>query len=263
MKNIKTRTTLIFIALIAIVFTSCENYGLLGIKGSGPVVSEYIETSLIEGLNLEIPATVYLTKGDGQSIRIDAQQNILDNIETYVNNEVITIKFDKNVGRHEDIYIYITLAHLKQLTISGSGNISSDNEFTTENKLVISISGSGNIDVVDDAPEVEMNISGSGDIKLGTFTQKLSSNISGSGDILLSGESTGSAYYTTSGSGDVNAFEFESKNCSVTTAGSGTAKVFAIETLDVKIAGSGDVYYKGHPSINVNIAGSGNIINAN
>ena len=61
-----------------------------------------------------------------QSIRIDAQQNILDNIETFVNNEVLTIKFDKNVGRHEEIYVYLTIANLKQLGISGSGDISSD-----------------------------------------------------------------------------------------------------------------------------------------
>ena len=211
MKNLKTKTSLIIFALIAISFSSCENYGLLGIKGSGPVISENVETSLIEGLNLEIPATVYLTKGEGQSIRIDAQQNILDNIETYVSNEVITIKFDKNVGRHEDIYIYMTLEHLKQLTISGSGNISSDSEFDTEDKLIIGISGSGNIDIIDDAPEVEMDISGSGGIRLKTYTQKLSGDISGSGDILLVGESTGPAWFNTSGSGDIRAFDFESK----------------------------------------------------
>ncbi len=263
MKNLKTKTSLIIVTLIAIAFTSCENYGLIGIKGAGSVVSENIETSMIEGLNLEIPATVYLSKGEGQSIRIDAQQNILDNIETYVNNEVVTIKFDKNVGRHEDIYIYITLAHLKQLTISGSGNISSDSEFTTEDKLMISISGSGNIDVSADASEVDIDISGSGDIKLKTFTQKLSGNISGSGDIFLIGESTGSAWYNTSGSGNIKTFDFESKYCSVRTAGSGNAKVFAAETLDVEIAGSGDVYYKGNPEIDVNIAGSGNVISAN
>lgn len=263
MKNIKTKTSLIIIALIAIAFTSCENYGLTGIKGSGPVVSQNFETTLIEGLNLEIPATVYLTKGDEQSIRIDAQQNILDNIETYVNNEVITIKFDKNVAKHEEIYVYITLAHLKQLTISGSGTISSGSGFTTENKLIISISGSGDIDTEADAPEVEMNISGSGDIKLKTFTQKLSSNISGSGDVFLIGKAAGNAWFNTSGSGDITAFDFEIKYCSVSIAGSGNAKVFATQTLDVKIAGSGDVYYKGNPTINVNIAGSGNVINAN
>ncbi len=263
MKNLKVKTSLIIIALLAISFTSCEDHRLFGIRGSGPIVSENIETSLIEGLNLEIPATVYLTKGEDQSIRIDAQENILDNIEIYVSNEVITIEFDKNVGMHEDIYIYITLEHLKQLTISGSGEIYSESEFTTDNKLIISISGSGNIDIIDDAPEVELNISGSGDVKLGTFTQELSSNISGSGDILLYGGSSGSSKFTTSGSGDVRAFDFETEHCSVNTAGSGSTKIHVSQTLDVKIAGSGDVYYKGQPSINVNIAGSGDVINAN
>jgi hypothetical protein len=263
MKNIKTKTTLVIIAIIAIVFTSCENYRLTGIRGSGLVVSENIEISLIEGLNLEIPATVYLTKGDEQSIRIDAQQNILDNIETHVSNEVLTIKFDKNVAKHEDIYVYITLAHLKQLGISGSGEISSESNFTTENKLIVSISGSGNIDIAADAPEVEMSISGSGDIKLETFTQKLTGSISGSADILLDGKSEGSANYSISGSGNIKAYDFETLDCYVSTAGSGNAKVFATRTLDVKIAGSGDVYYKGNPTLSVNIAGSGNVVNAN
>ena len=263
MRNIKTKTSFMIIVVVAMAFTSCENYGLLGIKGSGSVISKNIETSIVEGLNLEISATVYLSKDVEQSIRIDAQQNILDSIETYVDSEVITIKFDKNVGKHEEIYIYISLAHLKQLTISGAGDISSDSEFDTENKLVLNISGSGNIDVTANAPEVDIDISGSGNIKLTTETQKLNSDVSGSGDILLVGESNGSVRFNTSGSGDIKAYDFESMYCSVRTEGSGNAKVFATKTLDVEIEGSGNVYYKGRPEINVSITGSGNIISAN
>ena len=261
MKNLKIKSPIVLIALIAIIVTSCENFSLTGIKGSGSVVSENIDANLIEGLNLEIPATVYLTKSNDQSIRIDAQQNILDNIETYVTDDVLTIKFDENVANHKDIKIYISLANLKRLSITGSGDISSDDSFETEEKLDISISGSGDIEA--DAPEVEINISGSGDIKLVTNTQKLNSNISGSGDILLSGESTGTANYQISGSGDISAFDFETVDCSVNTAGSGSAKVYVTNSLNVVIAGTGDVYYKGNPSLNVSIAGTGNVVNAN
>ena len=107
MKNSKTKISLIIIAFMAIVLVSCENFGLKGFRGAGAIVSETKEISLIEGLKLEIPATVHLTKGDKQSLRIDAQQNIIDNIETHVNNEVLTLKFDEYVAWHKDIHFYL------------------------------------------------------------------------------------------------------------------------------------------------------------
>ncbi len=263
MKNIKTKTRLIIILFFALSFTSCENYSLTGIKGDGSVVTNHIEQLSIEGIIIEIPANVYISKGVTESIQIDAQQNIFDNIETIVNNGILTLKFKQNVRKSEDINVYLSMDQLKELSISGTGDIYTDSSFTTDEKLILNISGSGNIDVEANASEVEINISGSGDIKLKTVTQKISSNISGSGDIFLIGESTGSAWYHTSGSGNINAFDFESKYCSVNVVGSGISKLFATESLDVKISGSGDVYYKGRPSISVDISGSGTVISAN
>ena len=57
---------LIIIAIISL-FVSCSDWDLKGIRGEGPVISEDVEITDVEGIILEIPATVYLEKGDQQS----------------------------------------------------------------------------------------------------------------------------------------------------------------------------------------------------
>ncbi|MDF1547129.1 MAG: DUF2807 domain-containing protein [Bacteroidales bacterium] len=263
MKTLKSITVKITIAIVIITsLNSCEGWDLKGIKGEGPIVSEQVQISDVEGIILEIPATVFLTQGDEQGIRIDAQQNILDNMFKSNDNGVFRLSFDKNVSRSEPIKVYMTIASLSEIDLRGSGEVVADTKFTTEGSLYINISGSGNVDVDADATDVDLNISGSGEIRLKSACVSIDGSISGSGDIILNGSSNQSDF-NISGSGSISAYNFSTKICDVNTAGSGDAKVNVSDNLIVRIAGSGNVYYIGNPSINVNIAGSGSVINAN
>jgi hypothetical protein len=212
---------------------------------------------------LDIPATVYLSQGNEQSISIDAQANILDNIVTSVRNGSLRLKFDRNVMHCEPIKVYITIKDLNEINISGSGDVISKTLFVSDQNLYVNLSGSGSIDLQADAPEVSVNIVGSGDIKLSTICERLSGNISGSGKITLEDGLTNYADFKISGSGDIFAYNFPVEICYINTAGSGDARVNVSGKLNVKIAGSGDVYYKGNPSLSINIAGSGDVIKTN
>jgi len=249
------------VAILAII-SSCDKWNWNGIKGEGPVVSEQVEMTDVEGIILEIPATVYLTQGDVQSIRIEAQQNILDNMIKSNDNDVFRLSFDKNVSRSEPVRVYMTVASLREVDLRGSGEIIGDSKFSTDGKLFVNISGSGNIDIEADAVDVDLNISGSGEIKIKTVCSAIDGSISGSGDIILSGSSKQSDL-NISGSGGFSAYNFSTQICDINTAGSGDARLNVSDNLIVHIAGSGNVYYIGHPSISVNIAGSGSVINAN
>lgn len=259
MKTLKNISVLI--AILAF-FASCDEWNLKGIKGEGPVVSNDVEISEAQGIVLEIPATVYIEQGREQSIRIDAQQNIFDNIVKTKDSGLLKLYFDKDVSRSEPIIVYMTIKSLNGIDVRGSGEVISDAKFSTEDNLYINISGSGSVFAEADANEVDINISGSGDIRLKTTCHKLYSNISGSGGVELFGRAA-SAEFNTSGSGNVDAFGFETANCKANIVGSGDTKVDVGESLAVGITGSGDLYYKGNPSLAVNITGSGEVIDAN
>ncbi len=240
--------------------SSCENWDLIGMKGKGPIVSKSIEMIEVEGIILDIPATVYLSQGDVQSISMEGQENILDNINHFENNGVLELKFDQPVAKAEPVVIYMTVKSLKEVSMSGSGSILSQSVLNVSDQLKITISGSGDINLEANAQSVTMDISGSGSIILNSVCENIYAEIKGSGDIYLNGGHAKMANYSISGSGNIDAFPFIAESCYVKTNGSGDAKVNVKNYLDVYINGSGNVYYQGNPDISIKVNGSGDVI---
>lgn len=228
--------------LLAVLISSCGKDGGR-VKGDGPIVSQSFDLPSINGVALNIDAEVILTEGDSQVVRIEAQQNIINNIEKYVNNGIWSIDFYNNVGSHSSIRIYITSELLDYASISGSGLIRTQNTYTDTTNLYLKISGSGNISV-------------------SSISQLIESNISGSGQITADGSAHEHRIYI-SGSGSVRAFGLETDITDVDISGSGNSEVFVNDELYVKISGSGSVFYKGNPQISVNISGSGGVVDSN
>src|SRR5690606_4565197 len=81
-----------------------QNWYGNGMKGEGPLVTKTIELAAFDAIGLAIDADVYLSQGS-QSVKIEAQQNILDNILKEVDGTNWKIKYDKNVGKHEPVKI--------------------------------------------------------------------------------------------------------------------------------------------------------------
>lgn len=210
-----------------------------GVSGEGPKVTKTLDIATFDGLALNIAADVMIRQGSPQSVKIEAQQNIIDLLKKEVKDGVWKISFEKNVRNASDIKIWVTVADIKQLSVSGSGSIIGENSFSNLGALALAVSGSGAI-------------------KLDSDSKSLDAAISGSGNMSLNGN-TGASTMRISGSGDIEAFGLKARTCEVKISGSGDSNVNVSESLDVAIAGSGDVYYKGKPSVRSKISGSGNV----
>ncbi|MCB2378874.1 DUF2807 domain-containing protein [Hymenobacter sp. BT635] len=214
------------------------------ITGSGPVVAENRTVSGFSRLDLAVDADLYLTQGPTSAVRIEAQQNILDVLETNVSGERLSIGYGRvNVRRHEPIKIFISTPALSSVSVSGSGHIIGQNTWRAD-KLSISLSGSGS---------VELSLLG---------VQSLGTDISGSGWVRLAGDA---ARYDghLSGSGAVEAFTLTVQAAEVRMSGSGSTRLTATQSLYASISGSGAVYYKGRPALTVHTSGSGRVVDAN
>jgi len=222
--------------------TACTQNWSTGpsITGEGPSVTKTLDIAKFDGLKLTIAADVYVKQGSTQSVKIEAQQNIIDNLKKEVNDGAWKIGFDKNVRKHESIKIWVTVPVVDELAVSGSGSIISEGKFSNLGELSLAISGSG-------------------DIKFDADSKDLTVAISGSGNMALAG-STGAATMAISGSGNIEAFDLSARSCNVKISGSGDSSVNVSESLEVAIAGSGDVYYKGKPSVRSKISGSGEVM---
>jgi hypothetical protein len=239
MKNSSWLLALAFAALSSLPLAG-QNWRLNGIKGEGPKVAQDLAVPAFQGVNLAAGGKVYLSLGKSQSVRVEAQQNIIDNILTEVKDGVWNIRFDKPVRGHEGLSIWIAMPTLDKARVSGSGSIIGESTFTGLKTLDLTISGSGNISL--DLGAAELN-----------------SSISGSGDMILKG-SAGKHNLRISGSGNIKAAELKSRETQVRISGSGNCHVDASEELIVSTSGSGDVFYNGRPRVQAKVNGSGKVI---
>lgn len=234
----------ISILVLAIVFlgtAGCISWQdwMPGIRGEGAVVRENWELDDFSGMILSFSGDVVLQQGEKQSVTIEAQPNILDNISDEVSNGVWDIRFMKRVRHHDGIRIWITLPSLKEVSLTGAGSIKGEKLFENLDRVKLEISGSGDITLQLDAREIEAGITGSGDIKLTGKAAKSKIEITGSGQ--------------------VDAKALRVLDCSVKITGSGDADVNAEERLDAVIVGSGDISYSGDASVRSKITGSGEV----
>jgi len=242
MRNI-LNANVVFVSLffIFISVSSCEK-SLFGLKGKGEIVTQELTLSEFNSIDMTISADVDFIKGDIQKVEISAQQNIIDNISRDVKSGEWEISNIEKVSSHKDIKITITVPDVKNIVLSGSGDIYTNDKFTGS-EINLKISGSGNIDFVTEIDNVNVSISGSGNVSLIGETNEQEISISGSGNS--------------------NNFSLNSERCDVMISGSGSCEVYANEQLFVTISGSGNAYYKGQPTVNSVITGSGNVIDAN
>lgn len=199
-----------------------------------------------ESISLSISAKVFVIQDNSTSVKIKADSDDLKEIITEVENGTLKIKRKKNRSwgwnnSFRNVEIYITSPEVRNLRISGSGNIIAKSSIKT-NDANYAISGSGNIFVDELSAET------------------LECHISGSGDMNLKGEVTDEFEIHISGSGDVDAAYLKAEDVTVRVSGSGDCKVYATKNLNARVAGSGDIYYRGKPvSVDSKSAGSGSI----
>lgn len=218
MRNLCLFICLLVFGSSTIFAQSWKNSGK--ISGEGPVVKRELNLDKFEKIGLAINAKVILEQGSQQKVTIEAQQNIINNIETKINKNSWSIKFDEKVSSHDAIKIYITMPTIKGLAIAGNGDIEGRTPFNGIEKLDISIAGNGDVDLAGSSEILNISIAGNGDVQVA---------------------------------------DFKAGDCQVSIAGSGDCFVHVTDNLKVSIAGSGDVNYKGSPRIKSSVAGSGSI----
>ncbi|MEX6687775.1 head GIN domain-containing protein [Danxiaibacter flavus] len=230
--------------LLTIVLASLSFVGWKTIKGNGVLKKETRQMADFNGLASGGPVNVTILYGSNNSIEVEGDENVLPHLETYVKDNKLNIRPENGVTlkSQNPIRVTVSMTKMTEISMSGSGEINGEGNFSND-------------------AETEINMSGSGNIKLafGKF-KDLSISMSGSGNIQLKGSPTGSLSTSQSGSGNINCTDVEAENVSVKISGSGNAKVNATKSIDARISGSGDIYYKGTPqNVDSKVAGSGRI----
>jgi len=282
-------TFTILVAVLALTTMACELSGILvennigtAERGSGNVVEETRQVSGVTGVDLATIGTVIIHVGDNESLRIEAEDNLMKYFETDARGgtlRISTTPLTVNLRPTKPVHFFLTVKDLEQVSISGSGDIQVPDLETKEfrvdiggsgdvsmgdlnaDRLEIYIGGSGNVntDLVK-VSTLRVEINGSGDINLIELDAvDLSLDVNGSGNLRIDDGTVVDQEIDVNGSGNFRAEDLASKNAYIRIGGSGNSTVWVTESLDVRINGSGNVHYYGRPTVSSTGNGSGNI----
>lgn len=204
-------------------------------------------------VELRTAADVDITVGHDFSIKVTADEELMEEIEVIVKGDRLLIKRinedDRrffNWNSNGSMEVVITMPEIEEMEINGSGDtvirgVDSD-------ALALKINGSGNLDVAGKSKSLDVSINGSGDIDMDEVDGgDVIASINGSGDIEIAGGICQTIEIEINGSGNVDARDVECENADVDVSGSGDSIVFASNQIIFDSQGSGEVEVYGKP----------------
>ena len=233
------------IAVLLLTTLACRvsfnEIGLRGVSGSGEVVVVDRPVSSFDSIDFSGVGQMIIEIGEEESLRIEAEDNIIKYIETEVRGDTLTIGMRPRINLRptEPIIYYATVVSLEEISVSGAGNV--DAPGLAAARFRVHISGAGDVDIDGlEADELDVTISGLGNLSI--FDGQVNTQ-----DVDISGSGSHEARQLTSAYADISL------------SGLGSAAVWVTERLDVDISGAGSVRYAGDPSVSSNVSGLGSI----
>ena len=224
MKTIKIILAFVLVSTL----TSCQFDMNIGHEnGNGNVVTEDREvTQDFDEVKGSRGLDVYLTKGNENKIVVEADENLLDLIETNISNGKLTITSSKNIGRAKSKKIHVTYVELSKIEASSGADVIGNSVIKSET--------------------LTLDCSSGADLEVEVFTKQLYAETSSGADIDVSGKASTLNAKASSGS-DLNAKKLQVLTCNAKASSGANITVNVKDNLDAKASSGGDVKYYGNP----------------
>src|SRR5512146_1643636 len=208
------RSVIFVLFLLSLALAGCglqmQNVGDSNtIRGSGKMASETRSVSGFTHIAVQTAGEVRVTKGDTDSLVIEAEDNILPLLVSEVQGDQLVLHTRPNTSYNatRQINYTITVKDLREINVSSSADVQAGDFQASTFNLVLS---------------------GSGNVTLASLqADSLGVEISGSGTAEVLGGSAGGITAALRSSGNFKAAALQSQTAQVSVSGSGTAAVWA------------------------------------
>jgi hypothetical protein len=210
------------------------------IIGSGEIISERRALEGYDQIILNTVGQLTIVQGTTEELVIRADDNLLDYITTDLRGGRLVIGFERSYLPQptQEIIYQVNVKNLREIRLSGAGNVNMDGLQT--NDLDLEINGAGSVLLTGlRADEIHCEINGSGSLEIAGRVDELDIEISGSGR--------------------VNAPDLESRRAEISLTGLGDITVWVTGELITRVSGAGSVSYYGDPIVRQGSGGIGMI----
>lgn len=198
-------------------------------------ISEFSKLSVKGVFNL------YLSQGNKESLRIEADENTMDKIITKNVGDKLIIELEEGIELfdREEINIYVTIKDLESFEFEGVGNIK------TEEVLRLN--------------DLELRGDGVGNTKLELEADRIDAEFNIVGNVTLSGK-VETIDLENNGLGNVDASDLKAQFMTLNSNGIGNVEVHCEKEISITANGIGKVTYSGDPEVkNLNRSGIGKV----
>jgi hypothetical protein len=235
------KTTNFIIALgAALILSACNLNINTGEKGNGKVVTEEREvTADFTEVRGSAGLDVYLTQGDENKIVVEADENLLQYIETDIEGGKLHVTTSENIGHSKAKKVYVTFKELNTVEASSGADVTGNSVIKSQNLSLKSSSGA--------------------DLEVEVFAQEIIAKTSSGADLKVSGKATSLNADASSGS-ELDAKELLVINCIAEASSGAEVTVNVHDKLETHVSSGGDINYYGNPvSVNSNKSHSGSV----
>ncbi len=230
-----TFSTLKGIGIAIVIFLLFSFTFLNRINGSGNLVKEERSVSTFNSIEAGGAFEIIIVKGDKQSLIIETDDNIIEKVISNVNNGELELSTKGNINNPTKMMVYITMAELKDIDLSGAASLTSESRFEND--------------------DMDFELSGASSSELRIKCNKLDVDISGAANINLSGY-VAKLELECSGASNFKAYDLEADEANIDCSGASSVKVSVTKSLIGEASGASSITYKGNPS-NVDVRTSG------
>lgn len=209
-------------------------------SGSGEIVSREKSVDNFTELDVSGGFEVEIKKGTSQKLRVEADDNIIDDIETRVEAGQLKIKLRDGFNLHDaHMKIFITAPSITSIKSSASAQVTT-------------------IDDLSEQETIRLKASSGSSIKAGINAPAITADASSGAQINLSGRTKNFSAEGSSGA-SVDADNLLSENTIVQTSSGATLDVHASVSLNAKASSGGSINYRGAASVIKKESSGGNI----
>ncbi len=252
----------IFIALAAITATifaapKSDVEGNKNVTTEDRQVSDFTAVSVSSGIDL------YLTQGNKETLKLEADENLMEHIITEVENGVLKIYSKKNLRKYKKLEAHLTFKELDKISGSAGADVFAEKRIKAD-KMYVNMSSGSDIKLKLKAPKIRLNMSSGSDgivdfegksVKInassGSDVEMLASNlddftanISSGSDIMIQGSAQIVNINASSGS-DMDAFDFTVANATIDASSASDIDITVMGKLTVNASSGSSVSYKG------------------
>jgi len=214
--------------LVFVLFLACLT--AFGQETQTRNLASFTRVKVAEGID------VFLKKGDKESARVEVTGESPDVVLTEVSGPYLKIHMKSGSYHNVNAKVYVTYVNLQELSASSAGSIFSESTIKSE-RMDISASSAGSIEVSIDAGTLEVSASSAADIE-------------------LKGKAK-TASFEASSAGEVDAYDLEAETVEADASSAGSVKLSVSRSLNAQASSGGSIKYRGNPDRSITNSSSG------